>query len=70
METIEQGYYLQRLNVLPAELVRRTFNSRPAVVQVASDGLPPLRALNLAIGADFERLYDASEANFLVTVLK
>ena len=70
METIEQGYYLQRLNVPPAELVRRTFNSRPAVVQEASDGLPPLRALNFAMGADLLRLYAASDANFFVVVLK
>jgi hypothetical protein len=62
--------YLQRRKVLPAELVLRTLSSLPAVEQLACDGLPPLRALNLANGADFAPLYDASEANFLVTVLK
>jgi len=69
MKKIAMGY-LQRRNVLPAELVRRTFSSLPAVEQPACDGFPPLRALNLANGAAFAPLYDASEANFFVTVLK
>jgi hypothetical protein len=38
-------------------------------VQVPSEGLP-LRALNFAMGADLLFLYDASEANFFVVVLK